>query len=88
MSVQLTSDDLARVRIPVELNRGLDQFYSALKAQTLEAAVRRAASRSDGVVSVQQEDMTECLTDVLNNSIPNVSVVFPPVESPHVKIAS
>lgn len=88
MSVQLTLDDLARVRIPAELNRELDQFYSALKAQTLEAAVRRAAGRSGGVVAVQQEDITECLRDVLNNSISSVSVIFPPVESTHVRIAS
>ena len=83
MSVQLTSDDLARVRIPAELNRELDQFCSALKAQTLEAAVRRAADRSDGIVVIQQEEMTECLRDILNISISNVSVILPPVESPH-----
>ena len=88
MSIQLTSDDLARVRIPAELNRELDRFCSALKVQALEAAVRRAAGRSDGIVVVQLEDMTECLRDVLNNSISNVSVILPSVESPHVRIAS
>lgn len=88
MPEQLTSDDLARVRIPAELNRELDRFCSALKAQALEAAVRRAAGRSDGTVVLQQEEMAECLRDVLSNCISNVSVILPPVESPHVRIAS
>lgn len=90
MSVQLTSDDLARVRIPAELNREQDQFYSVLKAQTLEAAIRRAASWSntDGVAAVHQGDMAECLKGVLSNSLSNLSVTFPPVEARHIRIAS
>ena len=31
----------------------------------VEAEVRRAAGRSDGAVAVQQEDVTECLRDVV-----------------------
>jgi histone H3/H4 len=88
MSTQSTSDALARVRIPSELSRELDRFYSTLKIQTLEAAVLRAAGRSDGVVTVQHEDISECLREVLKSSFSNFSLVFPGVETSHVKIAS
>ena len=61
---------------------------TVISRSMLEAAVRRAAGRSDGVVAVQPEDMTECLKDVLNNSISSISVSFLPIEARHVRIAS
>ena len=90
MAVEMDSSAGDRVRIPSNLKSDLDQFFSSLKLQVLERAVRQAATRTapDEVCVLQEEDILAIAQDAFREAAFGLNKALSPDESNNVRRAS
>ena len=86
----LVTTSLEAVRIPVELNAGLDRFFSALKLGILDKAVHRASKRKtdDEKCIVSKEDVLTSAGEALAAAASELEQALTTREPRHVRKAS
>ncbi len=90
MAIETDSEVLDRVRIPSNLKSDLDRFFSSLKMQVLEQAVRRAAARTttDKVCVLQNDDLLTTAQEAFTEAAIGLNKALSPNEPIHVRKAS
>ena len=90
MAVEMDSSVLDRVRIPSNLKSDLDQYFSSLKMQILEKAVRRAAARTttDEYCVLQKDDLLATAQEAFREAAIGLNKALSPNEPKHVRRAS
>ena len=90
MVVEMDSGVLDRVRIGSNLKSDLDQYFSSLKLQVLEGAVRRAAARTktDDVYVLQKDDLLISAHEAFAKAAIGLNRALSPDEPNNVRRAS
>jgi len=90
MAFEEKARDISGVRIPADLNASLDRFFSALKLQVLDEAVRRASActSADGVCVLRKEDLIATAREALPAAVSELDETLSSRELNHVRRAS
>ncbi len=90
MADEMNSGVLHRVRIPSNLKSDLDQYFSCLKLQVLEEAIRRAGARTktDEVCVLQKDDLLTSAQEAFTEAAIGLIKALSPDEPNNVRRAS
>jgi hypothetical protein len=82
--------DTSRIRIPPDLNKHLDEFFSSLKLRILEKAVQHASARTscEQIGTLHAGDVVAISPGVLADAAIRLNEAFSQRESVHVRRAS